>query len=157
MTKERGLFKERINSILFSSENIGKVLFDDNNEKLSLKERKTMFLQKVKSHLFIDDTLTDTGTYIFYDVTLPNIRPQTKECAVVMYLVCHRDIIDDFELEGYSGNRADILSQVVEETLLNEDNAKQFGIGNLQLMSVDIYNSKQYYGVQMIFKAECFR
>lgn len=156
MTKEKGLIKQKINSILFSSEDVCKMLFDD-IESLSLKEKRTRFLEKVKSHLFIDDTLTDTGTYIFYDVTVPNVRPQLKECAIVMYLICNRDIIDDFTLDGYYGNRADVLSQVVEETLLNEENAKQFGIGDLQLMSVDIYNSKDYYGVQMIFKADCFR
>lgn len=156
MTKERGLFKQKINSILFSSENVRKMLFDD-IESLSMKEKKAMFLEKVKSHLFIDNTLTDTGTYIFYDVTVPNIRPQLKECAIVMYLICSRDILDNFELDGYYGNRADVLSQIVEETLLNEDNAKQFGIGDLRLMSVDIYNSKNYYGVQMVFNTGCFR
>lgn len=156
MTKEKGLIKQKIYNILFSSEAVCKMLFDD-IDTLSIKEKKAMFLKKVKSHLFIDDTSSEIGTYIFYDVTIPNIRPQLKECAIVMYLICSRDIIDDFEMDGYYGNRADILSQIVEETLLNGNNVKQFGIGDLQLISVDIYNSKNYYGVQMIFKADCFR
>lgn len=45
MTKERGLFKQKINSILFSSENVQKMLFDD-IESLSMKEKKAMFLEK---------------------------------------------------------------------------------------------------------------
>ena len=41
--------------------------------------------------------------------------------------------------------------------LLNTKNAKQFGIGDLLLSSIDIYNSSNYYGVQMIFDTECFK
>lgn len=107
--------------------------------------------------MFIDDTLTEKGTYIFFDVVIPNLAVQTKDCKVIMFLVCHRDLLDDFQMEGYYGNRADILSQAVEEALLNTENANQFGIGDLLLSSVDVYNSKDYYGVQMIFDAECFR
>ena len=74
-----------------------------------------------------------------------------------MYLICHRDLLDDFKLDDYFGNRTDILAQVVEECLLNSKNSNQFGIGDLLLSSVDIYNSSDYCGVQMIFDAECFR
>ena len=105
----------------------------------------------------IDDTLTEKGTYIFFDIVIPNIEYQTKECKVIMYLVCHRELLDDFEMEGYYGNRADALLQAVEGALLNTENTKQFGIGDLLLSSVDIYNSSNYYGVQMIFDTECFR
>lgn len=111
----------------------------------------------MKSHLFIDDTLTEKGTYIFFDIVVQNIASQTKDCKIVMYLVCHRDLLDDFEMEGYYGNRADVLSQMVEGALLNTKNAKQFGIGDLLLSSIDIYNSSNYYGVQMIFDTECFK
>ena len=93
----------------------------------------------------------------FFDIVVQNIAPQTKKCKIVMYLVCHRELLDDFEMEGYYGNRADILSQTVEGALLNTENTKQFGIGDLLLSSVDIYNSSNYYGVQMVFDTECFR
>ena len=43
-----------------------------------------------------------------------------------MYLVCHRDLLDDFEMEGYYGNRADALSKAVEKIFINEENAKQY-------------------------------
>lgn len=154
--KERGLFKHNIKNMLYASDDVMRVLVDD-YEKLTAKQKREKFLERVKSHLFIDDTLTEKGTYIFFDIVVQNIASQTKECKIVMYLVCNRDLLDDFELEGYYGNRADVLSQAVEGALLNEENAKQFGIGDLQLTSVDIYNSSNYYGVQMIFDAECFR
>lgn len=154
-TKKRGEFKQVIKSILFLSEDIKKVLFD--GECLTPAQVKQKFGQCVKSHLFIDDTLSDKGTYIFFDVVVPEIAKQTMECKIIMYVVCHRDILDDFSLDGYYGNRTDILSQAVENELLNTENVKNFGIGDLLLDSVDIYNSTNYYGVQMIFSTDCFR
>lgn len=154
--KERGLFKQNIKNMLFSSNYVMKVLIDD-YEKLTAKKKREKFLERVKSHLFIDDTLTEKGTYIFFDIVVQNIVSQIKDCKIVMYLVCHRDLLDDFEMEGYYGNRADVLSQTVEGALLNTKNAKQFGIGDLLIYSIDIYNSSNYYGVQMIFDTECFK
>lgn len=154
--KERGLFKDNIKNMLFSCDDVIKILIDD-YENLTAKQKREKFLECVKSHLFINDTLTEKGTYIFFDVIISNLETHTKECNIVMYLVCHRDLLDNFKMEGYYGNRADILSQAVEEALLDKKNSKEFGIGDLQLTSVDIYNSADYYGVQMIFNAECFR
>lgn len=76
---------------------------------------------------------------------------------IVMYVICHRAILDDYtQREGYYGNRADVLSQAVEEALIT-DGAKEYGIGELQLESVDLFNGKDYYGTQMIFNVPTFR
>ena len=154
--KERGIFKENIKNMLFSFADVMKVLFV-NFDNMTVRQKREEFLKYVKSHLFIDDTLTEKGTYIFFDVVIPNLAAQTKECKVIIYLVCHRELLDDFQMEGYYGNRADVLSQAVEAALLNEENAEQFGIGDLTLEYVDIYNSNNYYGVIMSFGAKCFR
>lgn len=123
--KERGLFKQNIKNMLFSSDDVMKVLID-NYENLTAKQKREVFLERIKSHLNIDDTLTEKGTYIFFDIVIPNIEYQTKECKVIMYLICHRDLLDDFEMEGYYGNRADALSKAVEKIFINEENAKQY-------------------------------
>ena len=154
--KERGLYKENIKSILFRNENVMRVLFDD-YDNLNAKQRMIAFKNNVKSHLFIDDTLEDKESFIFFDVVIPNLAPQIKTCKIVLFTICHRELLDDYYFDGYYGNRADILSEVVEEALCNPDNAKQFGIGELTLEGVDIYNTDNYYGVNLIFKAECFR
>lgn len=157
MTKDRGRFKQQIKTLLFTSENLLEVLCGDVSG-LSTKAKLDMFNKCVKSHLFIDDTLTENGSYIFFDVVVPDVSVHTKECKIVMYLICHRDLLDDtYVKEGYYGNRADIMSEIVEETLLSDKNINQFGIGELLLESVDIYNSASYYGVQMTYAAECFR
>lgn len=154
--KERGLIKENVKSILFRNENVMRVMFD-NYDDMKPKQRMTAFNDHCKSHLFIDGTLEGEEVFIFFDVVIPEVQAQIKECKIIMYLACHRDLLDNFGLDGYYGNRTDILSQAVEEALLDPENAKTFGIGDLVLENVDIYNNSEYYGVNMIYSVKCFR
>lgn len=156
-TKERGKFKQRIKNMLFGNPDLVSEVTMTDTSNMTAKEKVAKFNEVVKSHLFIDGTLTEKCSFIFYDVICPDISAQTKECKVILFAICHVDLLDNYQKEGYYGNRADILSEMVEETLLNEENAKQFGIGSLILDRVDIYNTESYYGVQMLFEAECFR
>ena len=119
---------------------------------------RTLFNEHVKSHLFIDDTIEETQSFIFYDVYMPRIGSHRQRCQVILYAICHRSILDGYKMDGFRGNRADILSQMVEDALLNNfDTANSFGIGNLTLDSVDIYNSKRFYGCIMMFSSPDFR
>ena len=155
-TKERGLYKTRISNALLKSNNIKEIILGDTSE-LKPKEILTKFKNHVNSHLFIDETIKDTSTYIFFDVVMPQLRPQTKSIQLYVYAICHRDILENYQKEGYYGNRADILSEMIEETLLDEDIVKEFGIGDLELDNVDIYNSTTFYGCIMVFSVHNFR
>lgn len=47
---------------------------------------------------------------------------------------------------------------MIEDALINDESvAKNFGIGNLKLDSVDIYNSNRFYGRIMTFTVPDFR
>lgn len=156
-TAERGKFKQEITSALYKSADIRELLLGDMNG-MSASDRQKLFRKHVKSHLFIDDTIEETDSYIFYDVQLPNLATQIKDCRVVLYAICHRDILDNYAKDGYFGNRADILSQMIEDCLINdEEAANSFGIGKLSLDSVDIYNATRFYGVIMVFNVPDFR
>lgn len=156
-TAERGKFKTEISSALYKNENIRDLILGDTSEMNSAQIR-TAFKEHVKSHLFIDDTITNAGSYIFYDVRLPYIRQQTKQCQVVMYVMCHRDILEDYYKDGYYGDRADILAQMVEDTIVNDsDVVNSFGIGCISLDSVEIYNTQRFYGCIMYFSVPNFR
>lgn len=153
MIKDRGQFKSNIKKCLYKNENLRQFLFDGENINVT----PHLFSERVKSHLFLDDILTDKKSYIFFDVICPQFTAQIKEIKIVMYVICHRDILDDYtQKEGYFGNRADALSQAVEEALIT-DGAKEFGIGDLQLEGVDLYNGKNFYGTQLIFNVPTFR
>lgn len=156
-TLERGRFKESIHRALYRSEDIRELLLGDTSG-MSTDELQQNFKKHVKSHLFIDDTITEAAAFIYYDVTCPLLTTNMKQCQVNLYAICHRDILDDYEKLGYFGNRADVLSEMVEGALLNDKMvANEFGIGELTLDMVDIYNSQYFYGVNMIFSDPNFR
>lgn len=154
---ERGKFKSEITTALYKNVNIREMLLGDTTG-MSNSEIRTNFKQYVKSHLFIDDTIKEAKTFIFYDVVIPSLQEQIKSCRVVMYLICSRDILEDYSKEGYYGDRIDILSQMVEDTLINDEEvANSFGIGKLKLDSVDIYNANRFYGCILQFDVPTFR
>lgn len=156
-TAERGKFKEEINTALYKSAEIRELLLGDTSG-MSASKIRAEFKKYVKSHLFIDDTIEETKSFIFYDVIIPTLYSNVKDCKIVMYLICHLDILDNYTKEGYYGNRADVLSQMVENTLINDaDKSYSFGIGKLKLDSVNIYNSKHFYGCIMEFSTPNFR
>lgn len=154
---ERGKFKTEISTALYKNQNIRDLILG-NTDGMSSRQIQIAFKDHVKSHLFIDDTITDATSYIFYDVRLPFMHSTTKSCQVVMYAICHRDILETYSKDGYYGDRADILAQMIEDTLINdEDVANSFGIGKLNLDSVDIYNATRFYGCIMYFSVPNFR
>lgn len=156
-TSERGLFKENIHAALYKSNDIKELLLGDITGKKP-SEVMDEFRAHVKSHLFIDDTIEETASFIFYDVIMPRLSQNTKQCQITLYAICHRHILDDYVKEGYHGNRPDILSQMIEDAIINDEKVnRQFGIGPLKLASVYPYNSRQMYGVQMTFEVPNFR
>lgn len=156
-TRERGKFKKEIHSALYKSDAIKELLLGDTSD-MSANELQEAFKDHVKSHLFIDDTLTETATYIFYDVVMPSLRAQIKGCTVIMYLITHRNILENYSGEGYYGDRIDALAQMVEDALLNDGEVvHKFGIGELSLDSIEIYNATRFYGCILTFTVPSFR
>lgn len=156
-TAERGKYKETIQTALYHSPEIRELLLGDTST-MNASETRKLFKERVFSHLFIDDTIEETATFIFYDVVIPQTHPHIKDCRIIMYLITHRDTIDDYSKENYYGNKIDVLSQMVEDALINnKDVARDFGIGELSLDSLDVYNSRRFYGCIMTFSVPNFR
>lgn len=156
-TAERGKFKQEIHSALYKNVDLRDLLLGDTSGMSAAKVR-SLFKEHVKSHLFIDDTITDTESFIFYDVVFPSLHSNIKICKIIMYAICHRDILEDYVKEGYFGDRSDILAQMIEDTLINDENvSNRFGIGELTLDSVDVYNATRFYGCRMDFSVPNFR
>mgnify|MGYP006935966738 CR=1 FL=1 len=153
-TIELGKFKTRINNALLTDENIQEILTGTTGNS---REQFEKTKKQIHSHLFIDDTIKDTGTYIFYEVFMPELRSQIKNIRVVMYAICHRDILENYSKEGFWGNRADILAEMIEDAMLNPTVLREFGIGELVLDNIDIYNSTEFYGRIIVFTVPNFR
>lgn len=156
-TAARGKYKSLIHSALYKNPDIIDLLIGDTSGMKASAIQKE-FKKYVKSHLFIEDTIEDAKAFIFYDVEVPYIHTNTMTLRVVLYVICHRDTLENYHKEGYFGNTADILSQMVENTLLNnKGNANSFGIGELKLDSIGIYSSERFEGCRMIFSIPEFR
>ena len=154
---ERGLFKEEIHAALYKNADIRELILGDTSG-MSASKKLDEFRDKVKSHLFIDDTIKEVGSFIYYDVIFPTLHSNVKTCKVILYAICHRDILDTYTKPGYHGNRADILSEMIVDTLVvDQEVANSFGIGELTLDSVDLYNASRHYGVALIFSVPNFR
>jgi hypothetical protein len=125
---------------------------------MSSKEIQDAVKQHVKSHLFSEDTITVTDTFIYYDIVFPRLESNVKNCKIILYAICHRDILDDYTLDGYHGNRVDILSELIVDSLVADEKvSNRFGIGRLTLDSVDIYNAVRFYGISLIMSVPNFR
>lgn len=154
---EKGIFKEKIHAALYTNAEIRELLLGDTSG-MSTKEIQDAFRNHVKSHLFIDDTIKETESFIYYDVVFPSLDTNTKTCKVILYAISHRDILDNYVKDGYHGNRADILAEMIVDTLIvDEVVSNKFGIGRLTLDSVDLYNSTRFYGTAMIMSVPNFR
>lgn len=154
---ERGKFKSLISPALYESDDICDILLGDMSDK-SPEYKLKEFKKHVKSHLFVDGVIKETGSYIFYDVKIPRAYSTIKTCEVILYAIVHKDILDDsYSRENYYGNRADILSDMIAKCILSEKNVKKFGIGNLTLDGLDIYNYSDFYGSILTFSVPNFR
>ena len=84
---ELGKFKSKIHAALYKSDDIKELLLGDVSGKSTTEMRK-LFKEHVKSHLFVDEVITETDSFIFYDVTLPSFGETTKMCQVQLYERC---------------------------------------------------------------------
>ena len=160
--EEMGKWKIRIGNAIMNSDEIMGLLTGKDVSTMSKKERTAEFKKYVTSHLFINDSslgsvLESVDSRIFYDIRFLSLRPQIKDCSIILYALCHRDILDTYEGDEYIGNRSDVLAQMIEKTLLDENIVKEFGIGDLSLDNVDIYNTTTMYGHIMTFSVPDFR
>lgn len=154
---QRGKFKQEIHKALYKSEGIKELLLGDISG-LPTKTVLEKFKDHVKSHLFVDETITKADTYIYYDVVFPRLGEHIKSCMVIMYLICERTTIDDYSKDGYIGNKIDILTEMVEDALINDEEVvEKFGIGRLRIDSVSIYNATRFYGTIINFEVPAFR
>lgn len=154
--RERGKFKLEIHNALYENEDLRDLILGDTSGMKQSQIIKS-FKDHVKSHLFVDDTITETGTFVYYDVVFPYLKEHIKTSQIIVYAICHRDILEDYYNDKYVGNRADILAEIIEDVLLNSDVVNNFGIGNLTLDNVNIYNAARFYGTIMTFSVPNFR
>ena len=161
-TKEMGKWKAITGNAFLHSDKLMGLLTGKDVSTLTKVQRETEFRKYVTSHLFINDdalgsVLDFKDSRIFFEVSVVTVHPNIKTCSIMVVALCHRDILDTYEGDEFMGNRADVMAQMIEESLLNEDVIKEFGIGDLSLDNVEPYNSTTMYGRILTFSVPNFR
>lgn len=163
MLKELGEYKNSLRSIFANDDKICRLLFGEffKNMECNFDDE---FDKYVVQHLYIKDTIKETKSYIMFDTYCPDTYGQTKNMKIVIQAICHKDIVKyDDKPDGYPGLRYDVLAQYIEELLCPADKQarnviiKKFGIGSLELKSVDVFLTDKFIGRTLTFSVPDFR
>ena len=149
--RDIGLYKNNIIIAFQNSKDICDLLFNDNSYAQS--DVKNLPYKKIFPYLYVDETQTETSSFIQVEIDIPRIPTNTiKDMKVIIWAYCHKNII---QYKGYNGTRVDILSDMIEQTLRDSN---KFGIGKLKLESASyFFPNKVYYGRQLIYSMPDFK
>ena len=132
-------YRSVITNTILSNETIVKVL---SNDTLDLESADELLWKHLVPQQYIPDTITDTGSYVLYDLdeTVLYNRGSNKgtyiELTLYVWILTHKD------MPKYGGRlRNDILARELKK-LFNETDG--MGIGKNHLISNNIFNSPNY-------------
>lgn len=150
--KDIGVYKNRLITTIIKSEDICELILGEGYDKTDVDEKLTY--KNIFPYLYVDETQTETKTYICIEVSVPRTYDFTyKDMKVDIWCYCHKDIME-YRKKGFSGTRSDILSDMVDR-LLNSSN--NYGIGRLKLQScIPINISKTHYGRHLTYSCAEF-
>lgn len=150
MLRDLGSYKNKIITALLQNPDIMECLLGKNYTESQVDE---IVYKQVFPYLYIDETQTDTKTYIGIEIDPTCTTRTIKDSKLIIWEYCHKDIMK-YSKKGYTGTRADILADMIERTIRNLD----LGIGEPEIKSANYFmpNSK-YYGRALIYNVPDFR
>jgi len=143
--KDIGHYKNIINKALYADDNL-RVALLGKNYKTELTTESAVIKslhEHIKSHLFIDEPILKTFSYVMYDVVIPTSYDKIQTMQLVVYVFCDKDCIDNLNVKNYEGNRNDIICEIVDGILTRNDLRRTYGIGNLELSKLDLFERQQ--------------
>lgn len=156
--KDIGIYKDKIISSFVSSDDICKLML---GEDYTQEDIDNIIYKQIFPYLYIDESQINVLPYLCIeaDIAKPSTRT-IKEIKITIWAYCHINCIK-YSKNGYSGTRADILADMVENVLRSSN---EVGIGKLNLESASYFSSysklspySKYYGRQLIFTASDFK
>ena len=150
--KDIGVYKNRLLTTIMNSEDICELILGKGYDKENIDEK--LVYSHVFPYLYVDDTQTETKTYICVEVSVPRTMDFTyKDMTIDVWCYCHKGIMK-YSKKGFLGTRADIASDMIDR-LLNSSN--NYGIGRLRLVScIPLNISKTHYGRHLTYKCAEF-
>lgn len=145
--KDIGIYKNRLLTTIMNSEDVCELILGKGYDKVNVDEK--LIYKYVFPYLYVDDTQTETKTYVCIEVSVPRTMDFTyKDMQIDVWCYCHKGIMK-YSKKGFLGTRADILSDMIDR-LLNSSN--NYGLGRLKLKSCSPLNiSKTHYGRHLVY------
>ena len=145
-------YRSVITNTILSNETIVKVL---SNDTLDLESADELLWEHLVPQQYIPDTITETGSYILYDLDETVIYNRGSNKGTYIELTLYVWILTHKDMPKYGGRlRNDILARELKK-LFNETD--DMGIGKNHLISNNIFNSPnyKYMGRLLTFKIIC--
>ena len=132
-------YRAVITNTILSNETIVKVL---SNDTLDLESADELLWEHLVPQQYIPDTITETGSYILYDLDETVIYNRGSNKGTYIELTLYVWILTHKDMPKYGGRlRNDILARELKK-LFNETD--DMGIGKNHLISNNIFNSPNY-------------
>lgn len=163
MIKELGDYKNRLHSIFVNDDEICRLLLGEDYENADY-DLDNELDKYIIPHLYVNETITETKSYILYETNLLNVGSSIKEMGVIIQVVCHKNIVKYPEKpQNYPGLRYDVLAEYIEELLCptssqdKERVIKKFGIGSFEMRPPELFLTDKYIGRILTFTTPDFR
>jgi hypothetical protein len=155
--KDLGTILSKVISAFKHSEEIRDVLFGSQVDESDFDLQRA-YEDCIWDCLYVKGIQTEAKTYICADTVAFSIGSNIKTIKLVIQVFCEKSLLK-YSKKGYVGNRPTILAEIIEEILISDENfSRNFGIGKLELNSVDIFtNGENHYGKTMEFIIKNFR
>ena len=132
-------YRSVITNTILSNETIVKVL---SNDTLDLESADELLWEHLVPQQYIPDTITETGSYILYDLDETVIYNRGSNKGTYIELTLYVWVLTHKDMPKYGGRlRNDILARELKK-LFNETD--DMGIGKNHLISNNIFNSPNY-------------
>lgn len=150
-----GEYKDTLLDILLSNDDICETLL---GKDFTSDNRSDLIYTQVFPYLYVDETQTEVLSYICVEVDIPRVPTGTmKDMKLIVWAYSHKDCMR-YSYDGYSGTRADILSDMIDRQVSNPETCRTYGIGKPTLSSVTyFFPQSKYYGRQMIYTIPDFK
>ena len=132
-------YRSVITNTILSNETIVKVL---SNDTLDLENADELLWEHLVPQQYIPDTITETGSYILYDLDETVVYPRNSTKGVYTELTLYIWVLTHKDMPKYKGRlRNDILSRELK-AMFNETGG--LGIAKNHLIHNSIYNTPNY-------------
>lgn len=149
--KDIGIYKNRLLSHFLSNTDFCDVMLQ--KKDYTDDDVDNLMYSQLFPYLYVDGTQTEVLPYVDIEIVMNAGSGTIKNMLLYVDTFAHKECMICNQ-KDYSGNRCDILADIIEQSL---HDCKDFGIGRFQLLSVGYLNvSSDYYGRRMIFSVPDF-